>query len=160
MTEDARPLPEYPGYSVSSDGVIYSKNGAPLAQHENGKGYLRVKVYANGAKHWVMVHQAVAKAFIPNGENLPCINHKDENKKNNSVENLEWCTLAYNLGYGSKPRKTAAANQRIKGHKVVRITNGEETAYPSINHASIMTGVSRSSITRQCRNGGEWSYAV
>ena len=158
--ESIRPLPGYPGYTVSRAGVVYSKSGAPLTPHDNRKGYLRVRVYADGAKHWVNIHQAVARAFHPNPDNLPCINHKDENRKNNNADNLEWCTQAYNLGYGTKPLKTAAANQRNKGHKVIRCEGGKETFYPSINHASIITGIGRSVITKQCKTTGEWRYAV
>lgn len=156
----ARPVPGYEEYSVSPDGVVYSKSHRPLSMHTSNKGYYRVRVYANKGKHWLYVHQAVAKAFLPNPGNLPCINHKDEIKTNNHVENLEWCTHAYNLKYGSKPSKIAAANQKYKGHKVIRTSNKTETFYPSINAASHITGICRSTITRQCRTAGEWRYAV
>lgn len=155
-----KPIPGYDGYTVSSDGIVYSKSGKPLSKHDTRKGYYRVKIYQNGRRHWLFVHKAVALAFIPNPDGLYCINHKDEDKKNNAVDNLEWCTLAYNLGYGTKPYKTGLANQRTKGHKVVRIIEGREVRYPSINAASIATGVCRSKITRQCKTNGEWRYAV
>jgi carboxypeptidase C (cathepsin A) len=62
----------------------------------------RVQLYKNnkGYKHF-QIHRLVAMAFIPNPDNLPQINHKDENKANNRVDNLEWCTRKYNHNYGT-----------------------------------------------------------
>lgn len=153
-------IPGYEGYTVSRDGTIYSKDGTPMRNHETKKGYYRVRVYKDGRKQWLMNHRAVAITFIPNPDNLYCVNHKDEDKKNNHVENLEWCTLEYNLGYGTKPYRTGVANQKTKGHKVIRLLNGREVLYPSVNAASIATNVARSTITRMCKSSGEWRYAV
>lgn len=61
-------------------------------------------------KHY-KVHRLVAMAFIPNPNNLPIINHKDENPSNNNVNNLEWCTVAYNNAYGTA-RKRASKKMR------------------------------------------------
>lgn len=55
----------------------------------------------NGIEETVPVHILVARAFIPNPDNLPEVNHKDENKSNNQVDNLEWCTRSYNMSYGT-----------------------------------------------------------
>jgi len=64
-------------------------------------GYYHVMLSKNGVPKRYKVHRLVAKAFIPNPNNLPIINHKDENPKNNFVENLEWCTQKYNVNYGT-----------------------------------------------------------
>ena len=157
---DVRPIPFYDGYSVSADGTVFSKSGEPMKNHLTKKGYYRVRIYKDGRKQWLHVHKAVALAFLPNVDNLYCINHKDEDKLNNSVDNLEWCTLGYNLGYGTKPYKTGLANQRTKGHKVIRQVGDRDIHYPSVNAASIATGICRSIITKQCKSGGEWRYAV
>ena len=62
-------------------------------------GYLRVTLSKNGKNKHYRVHRLVAQAFIPNPDNKPQINHKDNDRKNNNVENLEWCTAIYNLYY-------------------------------------------------------------
>jgi hypothetical protein len=73
---------------------------APMTK-KNGKGYMGVTLYKNGKHPTVTVHRLVAQHFIPNPDNLPQINHKDENPLNNHVDNLEWCTCSYNINYGT-----------------------------------------------------------
>ena len=71
------------------------------------KGYQFVQLFTNGNFRSKRVHRLVAEVFIPNIHNFEQVNHKDENKKNNCVDNLEWCTLIYNVNYGTgKYRKT------------------------------------------------------
>lgn len=103
-------------YQVSNLGRVkslYKKNGAILKAYPNGFGYLIVSLFVNGNSKKHKVHRLVANAFIPNIHNLPCVNHKDENKTNNFVfvntdgsidyekSNLEWCTYKYNTNYGN-----------------------------------------------------------
>ena len=68
-------------------------------------GYLYVNLYKNNIKKEYLVHRLVAEAFIDNTDNLPCVNHKDENKLNNNVDNLEWCTHEYNINYGTRTER-------------------------------------------------------
>ena len=67
-----------------------------------GDKYIQVSLCKNGKIKAFLVHRLVAEAFIPNPDNLPCINHKDENPKNNQAENLEWCTYKYNNEYNGR----------------------------------------------------------
>lgn len=107
------------------------------------------------------VHRLVAEAFIPNSDNLPQVNHKDENKLNNSVENLEWCSSKYNLNYGT--RKIRFSKSRGKSVKCVE--TGE--IYQSARDASRKTNIYQSSISRCCNGdygfktagGYHWEYA-
>lgn len=117
-----RPVPGYPLYEASSWGNVRSRDhtvirkgrltwirGKELKQ-KTDHGYKTVMVYAGG-KHSgknMRVHRLVALAFISNPENLPFINHKDENRTNNRPENLEWCTHEYNVNYGT------AIERRVK----------------------------------------------
>lgn len=91
-------------YEVSNLGRVKSlKYGKEkiLKQIKDKFGYLHVILCKNGTKKTSKVHRLVGNAFIPNPNNLPIINHKDEKKENNIVENLEWCTVKYNNTYGS-----------------------------------------------------------
>lgn len=108
---------------------------------------------SNGIQHHESVHRIVAKAFLPNPEGLPEINHKDENSLNNRVENLEWCDRQYNIDYS-------------KSLEVVQFEDGVPVArYKSISYAGRMTGISRKAINNALRGysksagGYKWQYA-
>lgn len=81
-----------------------------------GDKYIQVRLCKNGKIKAFLVHRLVAEAFIPNPDNLPCINHKDENPKNNQAENLEWCTYTYNNEYNGRIDKCKhKISQTLKG---------------------------------------------
>lgn len=118
MTEEIwRPIVGYEGlYEVSSygrvrsldryvkysNGPIHLHKGMILNPEKDKDGYLQVILYNNGKIHQIKIHRLVAQAFIPNPQDLPQVNHKDEVKTNNSVDNLEWCNAKYNANYGSR----------------------------------------------------------
>lgn len=103
MEEIWRDIPGYEGlYRVSNTGKVqsnFSGEWRELKQFHSSNGYLQVHL---GKYNTTKVHSLVARAFIENPENLPQVNHIDENKDNNHVDNLEWCSARYNLNYGSR----------------------------------------------------------
>lgn len=114
MKEIWREIQDYPTYKVSNLGRVLSNphvihmphqdvlsKPRLLKQRRKENGYMQVNLSKNNHAKNFYAHRLVASAFIPNPFNLPEINHKDENKENNSVSNLEWCTSKYNLNYGS-----------------------------------------------------------
>lgn len=89
-------------YYVSNKGRIYSTvSKRILKPRKVGGNYRQVTI----ATKQFLVHRLVAMMFIPNPDNLPCVNHKDENPSNNDVSNLEWCTHKYNSNYGTNPKR-------------------------------------------------------
>ena len=84
-------------YFVDKEGRVYSKGGEEKAQFVDDCGYKRVALWKNNKYKFHLVHRLVAKALIPNPENKPCVNHKDGNKQNNHVDNLEWITRSDNI---------------------------------------------------------------
>lgn len=93
-------------YKVSNLGRVFSYKKVSRKEHfmkpcNDGNGYMIVCLRKQGKKYIKKVHRLVAEAFIPNPQNLPQVNHKDENKANNCVENLEWCSSRYNINYGT-----------------------------------------------------------
>lgn len=90
---------------VNNNGVSREKVLKPAIRN----GYKKVDLCKNKTKKTYSIHRLVAQAFIENPNNYPCINHKDECKTNNVVENLEWCTHKYNTNYGSANARRAKA---------------------------------------------------
>lgn len=116
MEEEFRPINGWKGYYVSNKGTVISYRDRKgdinpdkfhtLKPDIGPKGYARVTLYIEGqGRYRQQVHKLVAQAFIPNPNNYPCINHKDENPLNNTVENLEWCSYQYNNNYNDKNKK-------------------------------------------------------
>lgn len=139
------------------------KKGKLLIPHSYTNGYLFFTLTVNGKRYQESVHRAVAKAFIPNPQNLPEVNHKDEDKTNNCVENLEWCTHQYNNTYNNKHLKIGKQlHNRIDMSKTVyQLKDGIVTnTYPSAAEAARQNNVSTSNIVQCCHGGfflhGKW----
>lgn len=135
-------------YSHIQKCAIPVKREKILKPYPNTKGYLCIDLNRGGKRDAQKVHRLVAKAFIPNDNNYPQVNHKDENKHNNCVDNLEWCTNRYNTTYGTA--KLRMAQKTMK--KVLQISSSGEVAnkWNSIKEAAEELKVSRDTITLWC----------
>ena len=100
--------------TVNDNGRLYNKpvSGKIMRQTVKSNGYKSVSLTKDGKSKSFYVHRLVADAFIPNPDGLPMVNHKDEDKTNNFVDNLEWCTNDYNVNYGTSIKRRA---QKIRG---------------------------------------------
>ena len=172
-TEIWKKHPEIPGIEVSTfgnvrtlDRVISSEKytrfikGRVLKQYNSSKGYLRVSIKVDWKWTMKLVHRLVAQTFIPNPNNLPQINHKDNDRTNNNVSNLEWCTAKYNSQYREK---YGLSNTESLGHPVfaINLNTLEVSSYPSQSEASRELGVFRGNINKVTRGklkqtGGFW----
>ncbi len=127
--------------SVDDNGRKYEKpvSGKQMKQCLKNNGYKSVSLTKGGVTKAFYVHRLVAEAFIPNPDNLPMVNHKDEDKTNNFLENIEWCTAQYNNTYGNKAKRQA---NKIRGiahsneHKK-KITSSLLKYYETHDSASI-----------------------
>lgn len=151
-------------YTIDSNGTVvslnYRRTGKPhvLKPIKDSQGYLKVSLSKNGKLTQFFVHRLVAEHFIDNPSGLPQVNHKDENKENNSVENLEWCTASYNVNYGTRNYK----DKLKQGKKVLCIETGEE--FLSIREAAKQYNIDRSDLSKCCRGikrivgGYHWEF--
>lgn len=101
----------------------YCKSGMEIIHHDNGKGYRILSLSRDGVHDQRSVHRLVAEAFIPNPSNLPEVNHKDGNKANNQVENLEWVTKSENMKHASRELDALGFNRTLTEEQVMAIRN-------------------------------------
>lgn len=150
-------------YEVSNLGRVrslnYRKTGKTqiMKQTEVADGYFAVRLKKTGSTKLFRVHRLVAETFIPNPNNYKLVNHKDENKKNNCVSNLEWCTAKYNICYGSNlEKKQKKTYQYDKKFNLIRVWKSTMEAHKN--------GYNNSNICRCCNKkrkthkGYIWSY--
>lgn len=149
----------------SLDRIIYGNNMSKYAIKGKEKipkmrnnGYLFVALYKNGKCSQLNIHRLVAEAFIDNVNNYPIVNHKDENKTNNNVNNLEWCTYSYNSTY-----KNARNNVERAHYKPVEQIDSSGkiiNTYHSITEAAVSIGNinRRHNIGRICNGHGLTAY--
>ena len=143
--------------------------GRQLKQSMHDKGYKTVSLTKDGQTKQMFVHRIVAEAFLPNPENLPMVNHKDEDKTNNFLENLEWCTAAYNRTYGSAVERHAKKLRGRESEKRVaviqRSLDGEfMNWHGSIKDAAKSVNGATGAISAACKGtrktayGYRWEY--
>lgn len=159
-------------YEISNLGrfksYAQSKQGKISLGSIDHKGYRVVRLYdGNGNQYDYKVHRLVAIAFLENPNDYPQVNHKDENKTNNNVNNLEWCDNDYNNHYGTRCERAAESNRccETTSLKVYSIDSfGEIEYYDSIGEAERITGLSHSNIVRTLKGrsktcgGRKWFY--
>lgn len=122
----------YENYSVSTKGRVRNDKNGSMLKGQVRKGYSHVMLYPD--RKWYRVHRLVAEAFIPNPNNYPVINHKNEVKNDNRVSNLEWCTHEYNCNYGTRIEKIRKTHSNCK--------------------RCIVDGVEYHSLTEACKQNG------
>lgn len=126
------------------------------------KGYDCIHLYKNGEYKQFRINRLVAETFIPNPNNLPEVNHKDEDKINNKVDNLEWCTSKYNANYGTRNVRVAEKTRKkiigvnLKDGSQLELSHSEVAKEYGLNPSAIrnnLIGLSKSS------GGFRWQYA-
>lgn len=161
MIEIWKPIKDFEGfYEVSNIGRVKNiRRNKVLVAGKDKDGYPQVLLCKNGERKCRKIHRLVAIAFIDNPNQYNCINHKDEIKSNNCVDNLEWCTIKYNNTYGTSQSRSAEK----RSIPVAQILNNEIIAiYKSAIEANKITGINYSKIRMCCRNernkagGYEW----
>ena len=162
-----KPIKDTDGlYLISDDGKVFSVRSNRLIKPQlNNNGYWRVELNINGEAKKYSVHRLVAETFIPNPNDYPVINHKDENPSNNHVSNLEWCTHKYNTNYGNRLEKyyehthpcRGSANPQSKPIYQFDLNGKRIAKFGSAGEASRVTGLA-SNVIAKCANGERKQY--
>lgn len=142
-------------YVTRKDGYKYFLRGRILKQLTSKTGYKYLNLHPDSAhQNHVYVHRLVAQAFIENPLDLPEVNHKDEDKNNNTVENLEWCTTKYNCNYGThKIHLRRKRNEDGSSKPVLLLSPNSFCLFKSVKEAARFTGYSASTISDFCKSG-------
>lgn len=154
IKEEWKIVDEFPTYSVSNLGRLRNDITGNIIKGSFDKdGYRQAIICYKGKQYNRRFCRLVALAFIPNPLNLPIVNHKDENKQNDTTTNLEWCTTAYNNSYGNRTQQT---RKRV-------ICVETQQVYDGLRVAERLCNVPHSSISKSCRFGIEaggyhWQY--
>ena len=176
-------IKEYEGlYQISNFGrvkslkrKVYAGRGRMRWQYEkilsenktNGNGYKIVSLCKKSQSKNKYIHKLVAETFLNNPNNYKYVNHKDENKENNYVDNLEWCTAQYNITYNNLHIKNGLKNRNNKySKKILQLDNNNKiiNVFPSISEASRQLKVSYQAISdclrgiQQHSAGYKWKY--
>ena len=165
--EEWKDIEGYEGmYQISSYGRIKSiprrtangkcKYERILKQQTDKRGVKRIGLHNNYKKKTFQVHRLVAEAFISNPNNLPDINHKDENPSNNKIDNLEWCNKEYNNNYGSRNKKISEAHKGTNNYNCVKVkcvTTNE--IFDCMTEAANKYNISQAHITHCCQGKRE-----
>ena len=124
----------YTDYLITEEGDVYSTKYGKLKKKKqctDTRGYKILDLYNNGKRKTYKVHRLVAQTYIPNPDNLPQVNHIDEDKTNNNVSNLEWCNNQYNTEYS-----------RAKSYIVENVRTGERQTMHNLNAFCRQLGLS------------------
>ena len=172
--EEWRDVENYEGkYQISNLGRLrsFARSVEPLifAPHYDKDGYIMYGLRRNGKTYTKKAHRLVASAFIPNKDNLPQINHIDEDKTNNRVSNLEWCSHLYNNRYGTK-RQRISFYAMYQGHSLRKVRQYTKDGLFVKEHISSRmaereTNIKHQNIIETCRGGQTqsggylWCYA-
>lgn len=172
MTEIWKDIEGYKNlYQVSNLGRVKSlgngkthNSSERILKVNEIKGYLVVNLYKEGKRKNYSVHRLVATAFLPNPNILPQVNHKDEDKTNNTFSNLEWCSNEYNHNYGTINKRIAIknTNNTKKSKRVICVETGK--IYPSTKQVERELGFANGNISSACNGkyktayGFHWKY--
>ena len=175
MREKSLDFLGFHNYTVTDDGRVFSLNyhrsgkKKEMKPNKDKKGYNRIELFIEGKCKSFFVHRLVALAFLPNHDNLPLINHKDENPLNNKIDNLEWCDYSYNNTYGTRLERVSKTqlNRKDQSKPVKQFTKDGVfiKEYPSIKEAERQNGLCKSNIIKVCKGekfscgGYIWRYS-
>lgn len=151
------------------NGTVHHLKEKVLAFNLDRGGYQYVSLSLNGKIKSIKVHRLVAEAFIPNPENKPQVNHKNEIKTDNSVENLEWCDAGYNVNYGTRNERMVQNRRypKLGNHPKAKQVFCEELnkTFDCVKRAEEELGIWGTSIIKVCKEKGKtaggfhWRYA-
>ena len=118
MEEEFKKIDGYDNYEISNLGNVRNTNtGKILKPSKNNLGYYHVVLYKDNIRKPFKIHRLIALYFIPNPENLPCIDHIDQKKANNSISNLRWISISNNSRNITKRQNTSSKYRGVSFHK-------------------------------------------
>ena len=147
-------------YLIDTEGNVYTADGKPLTQFQSHNGYMRVKLSKGIERKMYLVHRLVADTFLENPYNYPIVHHKDGNRENNSVSNLEWCNNSHN----QKERFIGIRGTKAKPVLQFTLSGEFVKEWETPKEVFEQTGIQSQNISKVCKGirrqagGYVWAY--
>lgn len=156
---EMKPIPGFEDYLISKDGKVYSTKTDKFFNPSKTKdGYLKVALRGNGKSYYFRVHKLVAMTYLDNPKGLTEVNHKDFNRRNNCLENLEWISHDDNIEYSKKNNRFKTEKPLRKAYIFTNVFNGKSFTILGINNVAKHFGIKADSLKaiRNHANTGDY----
>lgn len=151
-------------WRIDRNNIRHKMQGRIMRLNKTNCGYYIIGLCVGDMRKYYLIHRLIAQCFIPNPNNYPCVNHKDEDKTNNCASNLEWCTHLYNNTFGSRMERVQSKRRKrvaqlSEDNQIIRVFKSAREAAKEVkaNYSNILE-ICKNTRRRKRTGGFKWSF--